>query len=150
MLNKQGVIMTKQATQSKAQAIFAKSVSSIMANRSTGNAKLDQVGSKILYGINEGRLQFAGSKEDGYTGTLGQAEVTISKVAHGEKSTRTVLEVAGMSIQGEFAARAFKMAEAQIKKASGTSRGVVVDEDQVDEVSALLDAETAVEAEWED
>ena len=139
--------MSNQAKQTKAQAIFTKSVASIIEKRSTGNAKLDQVGSKVLHGINNGRLQFSGSKDDGFTGKLGQADVSVTVVPHGQKNTRALLQVAGMSIQGEFAARALKMATSQIKKATGTSRGVVVDEAQVDAVSALLDAE---ENEWED
>lgn len=120
---------------SKAKAIFAKSVESIKANRSTGSAKLDAVGEKVLYGIFDGKLKFEAT-DDGYEGVMGKAAVSVSKVAKG-KVKRTVLEVAGMEIQGEFAARAYKMAHASLNKKG--RKTIEVDEAQAESVLDLLD-----------
>jgi hypothetical protein len=125
-----------KTSENKSAAIFAKSVSAIMAKRSTGNAKLDALGSKILYAIHDKRLTFV-EDEGSFEGSLGQAEISVYKVAHGKKSTRTVLNVAGIEIQGEFAARAYKMADSQVNKTGRKS--IVVDEAKVDEVCSLLD-----------
>ncbi len=121
---------------SKAQVNFEKSVESIKQNRSTGNPTLDALGSKVLYGIFNKELTFKESEEDLYEGTLGKASISITKVPHGTKNTRIILNVAGIEIQGEFAARAFKMAHASLNKKGRKS--IQVDEAQVNDVMALL------------
>ena len=120
---------------SKAKQIFAKSVAAIKAKRSTGNAKLDAVGEKVLYGIHEGRLKFA-EKEGTYTGQLGKAQVSVRKEAKG-KTNRIILNVAGTEITGEFAARAYKMAFSSLNKKG--RKATEVDEKQVASVLSLLD-----------
>ena len=120
---------------SKAQINFAKSVSSIVANRSTGSAILDQLGSKVLYGINEGKLTFK-ETDEGFVGKMGKATISVGKIVKG-KTNRTILDVAGTEIQGEFAARAYKMAFSSLNKKG--RKAVEVDEDQVNDVLALLD-----------
>jgi hypothetical protein len=127
---------TTEVEKTPAQINFEKSVERIKENRSTGNAQLDELGSKILYGIHEGKLKFA-EAENGYEGKLGKADISVKKVPHGEKSTRIVLGVAGMEIQGEFAARAYKMAHASLNKKGRKS--IQVDEEQVNDVMSLLD-----------
>ena len=92
---------------SKADQIFAKSVQAIKAKRSTGSESLDKVGEKVLYAIHDGNLTFQETKT-GYVGTLGKAQVQVDKISKG-KVNRTILNVAGLEIQGEFAARAYKM-----------------------------------------
>ena len=120
---------------SKAQLKFAESVQRIINTRSTGSEALDQLGSKVLYGINEGKVTFQETM-NGFEGQMGKALVSISKVAKG-KVKRTILDVAGFEIQGEFAARAYKMANSSLNKKG--RKVVEVDEDQVNDVLALLD-----------
>ena len=120
---------------SKAKAIFAKSVESIKANRSTGNELLDTLGTKVLYGIHEGKLTFTES-EGSYKGQLGKAMVSVRKEAKG-KVNRIILDVAGTEITGEFAARAFKMAHASLNKKGRST--IEVDEEKVASVLDLLD-----------
>jgi hypothetical protein len=126
---------TKETFMSKAQENFAKSVASIAAKRSTGSTVLDQLGSKVLYGIKEGKLAFT-ETESGYEGKMGKASITVGLVPKG-KVNRTVLNVAGTEIQGEFAARAYKMAHASLNKKG--RKAVEVDEAQVADVMSLLD-----------
>jgi hypothetical protein len=122
---------------SKAQANFNKSVEAIKTNRSTGNATLDALGAKVLHRIFDGKLTFTEDWDEGsFNGKLGEAEITVGKVAHG-KNNRTVLNVAGVQIQGEFAARAYKMAHASLNKKG--RKTIEVDEDQVNDVMSLLD-----------
>lgn len=125
-----------KTSENKSAAIFAKSIASIIAKRSTGNTKLDALGSKVLFAIKEGRLAFV-QNDDSFDGTLGKGEISVYKVAHGEKNTRTILNVAGIEITGEFAARAYKMANSQLNKPGRKS--LVIDEAKVDEVCSLLD-----------
>ncbi len=123
---------------SKARVIFEKSVEGIKEKRSTGNEMLDNLGSKVLYAIYEGRLNLVESVEgsDNFIGQLGNANISINKVPHGTKNTRIILDVAGIEIQGEFAARAFKMAHA--KQYNSGRKSIQVDESQVQDVMALL------------
>lgn len=120
---------------SKAQIKFAESVQRIIANRSTGSDALDELGSKVLYGINEGKVKFVETM-NGFEGQMGKAVVSISKVTKG-KVKRTILDVSGFEIQGEFAARAYKMANSSLNKKG--RKTIQVDEEQVNDVMALLD-----------
>ena len=120
----------------KSEVIFRNSVAAIVAKRSTGSSKLDAIGTKVLYGIHEGKLQFAqGEDYDGFEGTLGKAQVCVYKQSKG-KVNETVLEVAGMQIRGEFAARAYKMAFSSLNKKGRKS--IEVDEVQAESVLDLL------------
>tara|TARA_R110001592_G_scaffold153282_8_gene381604 strand:- start:389 stop:805 length:417 start_codon:yes stop_codon:yes gene_type:complete len=122
-------------TKSKAQINFERSVENIKEKRSSGNVKLDNLGSKILYGIHEGRLTFK-ETDNGFAGELNTVAVSLTKVPHGTKSTRIVLGVAGMEIGGEFAARAYKMAHASLNKKG--RKAINVDESKVEDVMSLL------------
>lgn len=129
-------VTTEVAAKSKAQVNFEASLVRIKQNRSTGNAQLDEFGCKILTGIHDGRVKFA-EIENGYAGKLNKVDVQVTKVPHGEKSTRIVLEAAGVSVQGEFAARAYKMAHASLNKKGRKS--IQVDEEKLQDVMSLLD-----------
>ena len=121
---------------SKARLSFEKSLENIKEKRSTGNAKLDSVGDKVLTALYEGRLNLEGDEANGYHGKLGEAPISITRIPHGTKSTRLILGVAGLQIQGEYAARAHKMTYAKHNKKGRAS--INVDEAQVDDVCALL------------
>jgi hypothetical protein len=137
---KEAVVETKQVeveAKSKAQINFEASLVRIKEKRSSGNSQIDELGCKILTLMYNKKLTFKETSEDLYEGTIGKANVTISKVAHGTKSTRIILNVAGQEIQGEFAARAFKMAHASLNKKGRAS--IQVDESKLNDVISLLD-----------
>jgi hypothetical protein len=122
---------------SKAQINFEQSVERIKTNRSTGNSTLDELGSKVLYGIFENRLNLVEQKDGSFIGQLGNANICVKKVDHGEKSTRIILSVESIDIHGEFAARAYKMAYAKAHRKGRAS--IQVDESKVNDVMSLLD-----------
>lgn len=128
-------------TMTASQKNFVKSLMNIREKRSTGSELLDKLGDKVLTGIFEGKVKFNESNDwnssgSGFEGTLGKAEITVFKQPKG-KVTRTVLNVAGTEIFGEYAARAYKMAHASVNKKG--RKTIEVNEAEVNNVMGLLD-----------
>lgn len=128
-------------TMTASQKNFVKSLLNIREKRSTGSELLDNLGDKVLTKIFEGKVKFNecddwNSDGSGFEGTIGKAEITVFKQPKG-KVTRTVLNVAGTEILGEYAARAYKMAYASVNKKG--RKTIEVNVAEVNDVMALLD-----------
>lgn len=113
---------------------MARTVASIEKVR-CGNLLMDAIARKVLIAIAEKTMKMEADGE-GFTGDYNPAvQVTVGSITKG-KSRRFVMQIAGVELGGQFAAKAFRLAQAQNRVT--VRKAVEFDAEKVAALASLL------------
>jgi hypothetical protein len=100
-----------------------------------GNLLMDAIARKVLIAIAEKTMKMEADGE-GFTGDYNPAvQVTVGSITKG-KSRRFIMQIAGVELSGQFAAKAFRLAQAQNRVT--VRKTVEFDAEKVAQLAALL------------